>query len=86
MDVGNPGPGLWRAQQCMIEMWHQKRPRHMDVGNPGPGLWRAQQCMIKIWHKKRRHMVLKINVLPWDRHKTVAGLKRLMGSQHPLYI
>jgi hypothetical protein len=31
MDVGNQGPGLWWAQQCMIKIWHQKRPGHMDV-------------------------------------------------------
>jgi hypothetical protein len=27
-------------------------------------------------------MALKMQVLPWDRHKYVVGLNRLMGSQH----
>jgi hypothetical protein len=28
-----------------------------------------------------QHMTLEIHVLAWDRHKNVAGLNRLMGSQ-----
>jgi hypothetical protein len=27
-------------------------------------------------------MMLKIQVMAWDRHKNVAGFNRLMGSQH----
>jgi hypothetical protein len=30
--------------------------------------------------KSPRHMKLKIQVVVWDRHYYVAGLKRLMGS------
>jgi len=38
-------------------------------------------------HKNRpRHMTLEIQVLASDRHKNVAGLNRLMGSQPPLLI
>jgi len=36
------------------------------------------------WTQKRpRHMTLFIQALAWDRHKNVAGLNRLMGSQPP---
>ena len=39
-----------------------------------------------IEHKKRpRHMTLDIQVLAWNRHKTVAELNLLMGSQ-PIHI
>jgi len=33
-------------------------------------------------NKKPRHMTLEIHVLAQDRHKYVAGLNRLMESQH----
>jgi hypothetical protein len=32
--------------------------------------------------EKDHDMALKMQVLPWDRHKYVVGLNRLMGSQH----
>ena len=33
-------------------------------------------------HQKRPgHVTLEIKVLAWDRHKNVAGLYRLVGSQ-----
>ena len=37
-----------------------------------------------IQHKKNMtYMVLKIQVLDWDRHKNVVGLNQLMGSLIP---
>ena len=38
-----------------------------------------------IEHKKDHDMMLEIQVLVWDRHKHVAELNRLMGSQYFAY-
>jgi hypothetical protein len=34
-----------------------------------------------IEHKRLIHILMKINVLVWDRHKNMAGLNRLMESR-----
>ena len=44
-----------------------------DMGIPGPGLGEAQKC-------GPRHMIWVFLVLAWDRHKNVARLNQLMGS------
>ena len=37
-------------------------------------------------HLISQHIILEIQVLTWDRHKNVAGLNRLTGSQPSLLI
>jgi hypothetical protein len=38
-----------------------------------------QSTLILTQLTENRHMTLKIQVLPWDKHKNMTGLNRLMG-------
>ena len=72
---------LFKFWSCVF-LWKE------SLNSDGQQLFQHQQnehlllTFIHLVQKRPRHIILKIYVLPWDRHKNVEELHRLMGFKH----